>query len=129
VNWFGLHLYWGRGNNLESILLISPVADLYLCFRMQECRPPRSPDPTPVLHCLDFCRFIVNLEIMKFLKILLLLYTFSGLVWLSRVYWLTLVIPAMWKVDIGRITVQGQHKELARFHISKKQAGHGGQCM
>jgi hypothetical protein len=28
VNWFGLHLYWGRGNNLESILLISPVADL-----------------------------------------------------------------------------------------------------
>jgi hypothetical protein len=40
VNWFGLHLYWGRGNNLESILLISPVADLYLSFRMQECRPP-----------------------------------------------------------------------------------------
>jgi hypothetical protein len=28
VNWFGLHLYWGRGNNLESILLISPVTDL-----------------------------------------------------------------------------------------------------
>jgi hypothetical protein len=29
VNWFGLHLYWGRGNNLESILLlISPVSDL-----------------------------------------------------------------------------------------------------
>jgi hypothetical protein len=24
----GLHLYWGRGNNLESVLLISPVADL-----------------------------------------------------------------------------------------------------
>jgi hypothetical protein len=39
VNWFGLHLYWGRGNNLESTLLISPVADLYLSFRMQECRP------------------------------------------------------------------------------------------
>jgi hypothetical protein len=28
MNWFGSHLYWGRGNNLESILLISPVADL-----------------------------------------------------------------------------------------------------
>jgi hypothetical protein len=28
VNWFGLHLYWGKGNNLESILLIGPVADL-----------------------------------------------------------------------------------------------------
>jgi hypothetical protein len=28
VNWFGLHLYWRRGNRLESILLISPVADL-----------------------------------------------------------------------------------------------------
>jgi hypothetical protein len=38
VNWFGLHLYWGRGKNLESILLISPVANLYLSFRMQECR-------------------------------------------------------------------------------------------
>jgi hypothetical protein len=47
VNWFGLHLYWGRGNNLESILLISPVADLitlYLSFRMQECRPPSPQD-------------------------------------------------------------------------------------
>jgi hypothetical protein len=30
----------GEGNNLESILLFSPVADLYLSFRMQECRPP-----------------------------------------------------------------------------------------
>jgi hypothetical protein len=30
----------GEGNNLESILLISPVADLYLSFKMQECRPP-----------------------------------------------------------------------------------------
>jgi hypothetical protein len=34
----------GRGNNLESILLISPVADIsdllqiYLLFRKQECR-------------------------------------------------------------------------------------------
>jgi hypothetical protein len=28
VNWFGLHLYWRRGNNLENILLLSPVADL-----------------------------------------------------------------------------------------------------
>jgi hypothetical protein len=44
VNWFGLHLYWGRGNNLESILLISPVADLCLSFRMQECRPPSPRD-------------------------------------------------------------------------------------
>jgi hypothetical protein len=40
VNWFGLHLYWGRENNLESILLISPVADLYLSFKMQKGRPP-----------------------------------------------------------------------------------------
>jgi hypothetical protein len=30
--------FLGEGNNLESILLISPVADLYLSFRMQECR-------------------------------------------------------------------------------------------
>jgi hypothetical protein len=29
----------GRGNNLEIILLISPMADLYLSFRMQKCRP------------------------------------------------------------------------------------------
>jgi hypothetical protein len=34
----------GKGNNLESILLISPVADLYLPFRMQECRPPSPQD-------------------------------------------------------------------------------------
>jgi hypothetical protein len=33
-----------EGNNLESILLISPVADLYLFFRMQECRPPSPQD-------------------------------------------------------------------------------------
>jgi DMSO/TMAO reductase YedYZ heme-binding membrane subunit len=44
LNWFGLHLYWGRGNNLESILLINPVADLYLSFRLQECRPPSPQD-------------------------------------------------------------------------------------
>jgi hypothetical protein len=49
VNWFGLHLYWGRGNNLESILLISPVADLYLSFRMQECRPPSPQDAGMIL--------------------------------------------------------------------------------
>jgi hypothetical protein len=61
-----------EGNNLESILLISPVADLYLFFRMQECRPPSpqdsgvivlsmgdgiliclmSPDPTPLYNSL-----------------------------------------------------------------------------
>jgi hypothetical protein len=29
-----------EGNNLESILFISPVADLYLSSRVQECRPP-----------------------------------------------------------------------------------------
>jgi hypothetical protein len=34
----------GEGNNLESILLISPVADLYLSFRMQEYRPPSPQD-------------------------------------------------------------------------------------
>jgi hypothetical protein len=49
VNWFGLHIYWGRGNNLESILLISPVADLYLSFRMQECRPPSPQDAGMIL--------------------------------------------------------------------------------
>jgi hypothetical protein len=45
---FSVELVWfapllGEGNNLESILLISPVADLYL-FRMQECRPPSPQD-------------------------------------------------------------------------------------
>jgi hypothetical protein len=30
--------------HLESILLISPVADLYLSFRLQECRPPSPQD-------------------------------------------------------------------------------------
>jgi hypothetical protein len=40
--WFAPLL--GEGNNLESILLISLVADLYLSFRMQECRPPSSQD-------------------------------------------------------------------------------------
>jgi hypothetical protein len=42
----------GRGNNLESILLISLVADLsglYLSFRMQECRPPSPQDAGMVL--------------------------------------------------------------------------------
>jgi hypothetical protein len=41
---FSVELVWfapllAEGSNLESILLISPVADLYLSFRMQECRP------------------------------------------------------------------------------------------
>jgi hypothetical protein len=40
--WFAPLL--GEGNNLESILLISPVADLYLSLRMQECRPPSPQD-------------------------------------------------------------------------------------
>jgi hypothetical protein len=40
--WFAPLL--GEGNNLESILLISPVADLYLSFRTQECRPPSPQD-------------------------------------------------------------------------------------
>jgi hypothetical protein len=40
--WFAPLL--GEGNNLESILLISPVADLCLSFRMQECRPPSPQD-------------------------------------------------------------------------------------
>jgi hypothetical protein len=39
----------GEGNNLESILLISPVADLYLSFRMQECRPPSPQDAGMIL--------------------------------------------------------------------------------
>jgi hypothetical protein len=40
VNWFGFHVYWGRRNNLGSILLISPVADLsdsVSFFKMQKC--------------------------------------------------------------------------------------------
>jgi hypothetical protein len=49
VNWFGVHLYWGRGDNLDSILLISPVADVYLSFRMQECRPPSPQDAGIIL--------------------------------------------------------------------------------
>jgi hypothetical protein len=49
VNWFGLHLYWRRGNNFESILLISPVVDPYLSFRMQECRPPSPQDAGMIL--------------------------------------------------------------------------------
>jgi hypothetical protein len=40
--WFAPLL--GEGNNLESILLISPVADLYLSFRTQERRPPSPQD-------------------------------------------------------------------------------------
>jgi hypothetical protein len=45
--WFAPFL--GEGNNLESILLISPVADLYLSFRMQECRPPSPQDAGMIL--------------------------------------------------------------------------------
>jgi hypothetical protein len=37
-NWFGFHLYWGRGNNLESILLISPVAELLDPYLSLRCR-------------------------------------------------------------------------------------------
>jgi hypothetical protein len=36
-----------EGNNLESILLISPMADL--SFRMQECRPPSPQDAGMIL--------------------------------------------------------------------------------
>jgi hypothetical protein len=45
--WFAPLL--GDGNNLESILLISPVAHLYLSFRMQECRPPSPQDVGMIL--------------------------------------------------------------------------------
>jgi hypothetical protein len=45
--WFAPLL--GARNNLESILLISPVADLYLSFRMQECRPPSPQDAGMIL--------------------------------------------------------------------------------
>jgi hypothetical protein len=37
LDWFA-HLL-GEGNNLETILFIIPVADLYLSFRVQKCRP------------------------------------------------------------------------------------------
>jgi hypothetical protein len=51
VNWFAPLL--GEGNNLDSILLISPVADLsdsvYLSFRMQERRPPSPQDAGMIL--------------------------------------------------------------------------------
>jgi hypothetical protein len=51
---FSSELVWfapllGEGNNLESILLISPVADLYLSFRMKECRPPSPRDAEMIL--------------------------------------------------------------------------------
>jgi hypothetical protein len=36
-------------NNLENILLISPVADPYLYFRMQECRPLTPQDAGMIL--------------------------------------------------------------------------------
>jgi hypothetical protein len=49
VNWFAVHLYLGRGNNLESFLLICPVADLYLSFGMQESRPPSPQDAGMIL--------------------------------------------------------------------------------
>jgi hypothetical protein len=39
----------GEGNNLESILLISPVADLYLSFKMQKCRLPSPQDEEMML--------------------------------------------------------------------------------
>jgi hypothetical protein len=39
----------GEGNNLESILFISPVAGLYLSFRMQECRPSSPQDVGMIL--------------------------------------------------------------------------------
>jgi hypothetical protein len=45
--WFAPLL--GKGNNLESILLISPVADLYVSFRMQEYRPPSPQDVGMIL--------------------------------------------------------------------------------
>jgi hypothetical protein len=45
LRWTGLVCtFIGAGDNLESILLISPVANLYLSFRMQECRPPSPQD-------------------------------------------------------------------------------------
>jgi hypothetical protein len=48
--WFAPLL--GERNNLESILLISPVADLYLSLRMQECRPPSPQDVGMILPCM-----------------------------------------------------------------------------
>jgi hypothetical protein len=45
--WFAPLL--GRGNNIESILLISSVADLYLSFKMQACRPPSPQDVGMIL--------------------------------------------------------------------------------
>jgi hypothetical protein len=39
----------GEGNNLESILLISPVADVYLSFKMQEGRPPSPQDARMII--------------------------------------------------------------------------------
>jgi hypothetical protein len=63
VNWLGLHLYWRRGNNLENILLLSPVVDLsdpvtffrlqkcslQLPLRIQECRPLSPQDAGMIL--------------------------------------------------------------------------------
>jgi hypothetical protein len=102
--WFGLHLYWGRGNNLESILLISPVADLYLSFRMQECKPPcpqdagkillsmgdgiRFPDPT-LLSSPDSC-------INSTYKVIFLLFICWPVLFFSIIYF--------WKVSHDFIT-------------------------
>jgi hypothetical protein len=43
VNWFGLHLYWGKGTILRAFCLSALwqiYQALYLFFSMQECRPP-----------------------------------------------------------------------------------------
>jgi hypothetical protein len=53
-SWLSGELVWftpllREGDNLESILLISPVADLFLSFRMQECRPPSPQDVGMIL--------------------------------------------------------------------------------
>jgi hypothetical protein len=40
VNWFGLHLYWGKGTILRafcSSALLQIYQTLYLFFRMQKC--------------------------------------------------------------------------------------------
>jgi hypothetical protein len=36
----------------------------------------------------------------------------------SRHWWLTPVIPASWEAEIGRIKVQGQHKQIVWRHPS-----------
>jgi hypothetical protein len=41
------------------------------------------------------------------------------------VWYFTVVISATWKVEIGRIAVQGQSRQMVLLTLSQQQATHG----